>query len=352
MGDLRAYLVTRGESDAGGGQFSEVGVDEALARLDDPAVWPWFDLGQPAAEDFDPLREPLGLHPLAVEDALAHDQVAKTEEYPAHTFILFSRWTITKHRPKIEQLSFFVGDGYLLSVHPDAAESEFAAHLREAAERDATTLGHGPDRLLAVLLDHVVDGKLETIEAVEEVLDRTEERLLTDNGELKPTELVRLRRRLLRLRKSLVYEREVISRLVRHDSPHISEDVSYAFRDISDHLVQFYEMLEIARELLSSVTEMHLGMVNNRIAVIGNETNFVMRRLTIISVIFMPLTLLSGILGMSEYTVMTGGEGNMRLAYPMLIGLMFVLALVSYALLKRLDRRDDRQPAPNGEGEP
>ena len=117
---------------------------------------------------------------------------------------------------------------------------------------------------------------------------------------------MRLRRDLLTLRKSLFHEREILVKICRRDSPYVSEKAIYHFRDIYDHLAKYFEMVEIYREMITSLMEMYLSMINNRMAEMANRTNATVRRLTLINTVFMPLTLLAGIGGMSEWSMMTG----------------------------------------------
>ena len=153
---------------------------------------------------------------------------------------------------------------------------------------------------------------------------------------------MRLRRDLLTLRKSLFHEREILVKICRRDSPYVSEKAIYHFRDIYDHLAKYFEMLEICREMITSLMEMYLSMINNRMAEVANRTNATVRRLTLITTVFMPLTLLAGIGGMSEWSMMTG-PSNWRIAYPAFILGMAVIGAVNYWMLKRAESRKPRR---------
>jgi magnesium transporter len=110
------------------------------------------------------------------------------------------------------------------------------------------------------------------------------------------------------------------------------------YRDIYDHLVRFYELTESYRDIVTSLMEMYLSMLNNEMAKAANETNMTVRRLTLITTIFMPLTLLAGIGGMSEWSMITGPD-NWRVSYPaFMLGMVF-LGLASYYFLSQLDRK-------------
>jgi magnesium transporter len=315
-------------------------LSEAL-RMREGAGFIWLDYTDPGSADLAPLVEQLGLHPLAIEDCLDEDQVPKMEDFPGNTFILFNRYRSTADRSEIEEVNFFLGEKMLVSVHSHGrgAGDGFGAHLEATVRRNLEQARRGPDFLLEVILDDIVDEKFAAIEALQDQLDATEEEILSGTGAFRPGKLIRLRRDLLQLRKSLVHEREILVKLCRRDSPYVSERAIYHYRDIYDHLAKFFEVVEICRELIASIMEIHLAMVNNQMAMVGNKTNHVVRRLTLITTVFMPLSLLAGIGGMSEWSMMTGPH-NWRIAYPAFLVAMVAIGVANYFLLKRFDARD------------
>ncbi len=314
-------------------------LEEALRQHGDNRFI-WLDFCNPTREELTLLVAPLGLHPLAIEDCVDEDQVPKMEEFPGHTFILFNRYGHKDRAADVEEVDFFLGDRFLVSVHSHGRDdATFADRLQATVLRDLDQARKGPDYLLAVILDDIVDEKFAVIEALQEQLDTAEEEILQRHADFEPSRLVHLRRDLLLLRKSLVYEREILVKLCRRDSPFIREKAVYQFRDIYDHLAKFFEVIEICRELIATIMEIHLSIVNNQMAMIANRTNQVIRRLTMITTVFMPLTMLAGIGGMSEWSMMTGPQ-NWRIAYPVFMVAMVVIGTGSYHLLKWLDARD------------
>jgi magnesium transporter len=169
-------------------------------------------------------------------------------------------------------------------------------------------------------------------------LDAMEEAMLDDVTNFNPAELIRMRRDLLSLRKSLFHEREIFVKICRKDCPFISEAAIYPYRDIYDHLAKFFELTESYRDIVTTLMEMYLSIQNNKMTKAANDTNVTVRRLTFITTIFMPLTLLAGIGGMSEWSMMTG-PGNWRIAYPAFLVGMVGLGFISYRLLKWLEKR-------------
>ena len=120
-----------------------------------------------------------------------------------------------------------------------------------------------------MILDYVVDHKFAAIEALQDAIDTAEEEILRGPSAFSPETLMRLRRDLLTLRKSLFHEREILVKICRRDSPYVSEKAIYHFRDIYDHLTKYFEIVEIYREIVTSLMEMYLSMINNRMAETG-----------------------------------------------------------------------------------
>jgi magnesium transporter len=206
-------------------------------------------------------------------------------------------------------------------------------------EQHPESMSKGPAYLLHAIMDQVVDQKFVEIEKLEDEMVEAEEKVLSDANRFNPAGLLHLRRDLLAVRKSLYYEREILTKISRRDCPYIEESALYRYRDIYDHLSKFFEMTESYRDVVTSLMEMYLSMLNNEMARAANATNFRVRRLTLITAIFMPLSLLAGIGGMSEYSAMTGGPGNMWIAYPLFMIAMVVIGFFTYQLLGWLEKR-------------
>lgn len=296
----------------------------------------WIDLIDPARETFEELIEPFGIHQLSVEDCLDDDQIPKTENFEKNTFILFNCYTYTKEELTIDEVDFLIGANYLITVRGFKVQNpSFFDKLDEAVFRGMSEVNRGPDFLLQLILDYIVDKKFIVIESIQEEVDRMEESILGEKPDFQPEHLMRLRSTLLTLRKSLFNEREILIKICRRDSPFVSEKAIYYFRDIYDHLAKFFEFIEINREQITSLMELHLSLTNARMTQLSNQTNLVMKRLTAITTVFMPLTLASGIGGMSEWSMITGPE-NWMISYPVFLAAMAVLGVFNWWLLRKL----------------
>ncbi len=333
MSECRYFHVEAGKG------IRQVGTLEDALAAATGGGYLWADVSDPSRQDLDALAAPLGIHPLAVEDCLDDNQVPKIEDYPGHTFVLFNRCAYAGKEVRIREVDFVAGRNFLVSVSARSGEGRTFERVEALATREIANVERGPDFLLHVLLDDCVDAMVATIEPLEDDIEAAEDGILRDTAAFRLEELVRLRRALLTLRKSLFHEREILVRICRRDSPFVSEGAIYHFRDIYDHLAKFFEFTEMNRDILTSLTEMYLSLVNNRMARVANRTNATVRRLTLITTIFMPLTLLAGIGGMSEWSMMTGPT-NWPIAYPAFLLAMVAIGVANWFLLKRTERRE------------
>ncbi len=300
----------------------------------------WLNYFRPTREELSTLIGPLGIHPLSIEDCTDERQVPKIEHFPGNTFVIFNAFNYTDKVLSISEIDFFIGANFLITVSGNNSNGkEPLGGIESLIELEIKQAKRGPAFLMHIILDFVVDEKLQAIESVEDELEAAEESLLGKPAEFNPAELVMLRRSLLNLRKSLFHEREILIKITRQDCPFIKEKAIFHFRDVYDHLTKFLELTENYREIVTSLMELYTSLLNNIMTNASNLTNLSVRRLTLIATIFMPLTLLSGIFGMSEWTMMTRPE-NWRIAYPLFILGIIIIALISYLIIRRIEKGD------------
>jgi magnesium transporter len=294
----------------------------------------WLDYCKPTKEDLSLLINPLGVHPLSIEDCLDDKQIPKIDNYPRNTFMLFNAFFYSEQKLTISEVDVFIGTNFLITVGgQDAENRRLLRSLPQVAVQDIENARYSPAHLLHVILDYIVDEKLYAIEVLEDELNNAEESMLDDPAQFNAADLLRLRRDILALRKSLFHEREILVKINRKDCPFIPAKTILYFRDVYDHLAKFFELIESLRDVVTSLMEMYLTLLNNQMARAANETNLTVRRLTFITTVFMPLTLIAGIGGMSEWSMMTG-PSHWRVAYPLFILAMFFIGIVNYYLFK------------------
>jgi magnesium transporter len=310
----------------------------------------WLDYYQPKKDELSLLIEPLGLHPLSIEDCIDENQIPKIDDYPRNTFILFNAFHTSEGTLSVTEVDAFLGRNFLVTVSGHNSHNQsLLNNIQRSVENESESVRNGPAFLLHIILDQVVDEKFMAIEALEEKLNEGEEVILSNLDRFDPSELMHLRRDLLAVRKSLFHEREILVKICRKDSPFIPENAIYLYRDIYDHLSKFFELTESYRDLVTSLMEMYLSMLNNKMTKAANDTNIIVRRLTLITTIFMPLTLLAGIGGMSEWSMMTGAQ-NWRIAYPAFLLAMVVLGVMNYFFLKWIEKRRDMKARTGKDG--
>ncbi len=304
----------------------------------------WLDFFQPEKDDLLALIEPLNLHPLSIEDCLDDEsQIPKMDDYPGNTFIIFNAFDHSNHTMSIHELDVFIGAQFLVTVRHHISEATpFLQEVERFFIRNSESMRQGPAFLLHFILDQVVDKKFIAIEAIEDELNEAEDIILEDLENFNPAELLNLRRDLLAIRKSLFHEREILVKICRLDSPFITKKAIFFYRDIYDHLSKFFELTESSRDIVTSLMEIYLSMLNNQMAKAANDTNVTVRRLTYITTIFMPLTLLASIGGMSEWSMITGPQ-NWKLSYPFFMIGLVLLGVITWLLLKWWEKNRDKE---------
>jgi magnesium transporter len=313
-------------------------LQDAIKAADDSGYF-WLDYCDPTLDDLSPLISTLDIHPLSIEDCLNEDQLPKLDLFPNYSFMIFNIFEPTEDELLTHELDLFIGSNYLISVTGrDKNHAHLLQPIDRTLEREKENLKLGPAYLLHMIVDNAVDHKFTAIENIEDVLDGYETVIIDQEQDFNPGKLMDSRRDLQTIRKSLFHERELVSKIIRKDSTFFPERSIVYFRDVYDHLSKYYEMSDSARDLVTSLMEIHLSMINNRMSRISNRTNAIMRRLTLITTIFMPLTLLSGIGGMSEFTMLTGGEKNAKIAYFVLIVVMAIIGYLNWHYLHRMEQ--------------
>jgi magnesium transporter len=238
--------------------------------------------------------ECLGLHPLTMEDIQNTEQRPKLEDYGTYLYVVLrtlSHGGDGSGEVKAEQVSFILSKGCVLSFQERVGDcfDPIRERIRGAKGR---VRGMGPDYLLYRLMDAVVDNYFVVIEEIGERFELLEEKVLAKPDPATLAEIHSLKRQLVLLRRSLWPLRETVSSLERSDSPLIDQGVRVFLRDIYDHTVQVIDLVESYRDTLSGMLDVYLSSVSNRM-------NEVMRVLTVIATIFMPLTFIAGIYGMN-----------------------------------------------------
>jgi magnesium transporter len=269
--------------------------------------------------------EIFGLHPLALEDAVNVPQRPKSEAYDAHNlFISRMARQSDDHVLDIEQISIFLGSSYVLTLQERHGDLFDPIRRRLRAGRGPIR-SSGPDYLAYAIIDAVLDGYYPVVETIGEELHDVEEEILDRPTRAALGRVHALRRQLLTLRRAVWPQREAVAHLMREDNGLVTPGVRQYLRDCHDHAVQIADVIETYREFAGNLMDMYLSGL-------GQRTNEVMKVLTIMASIFIPLTFLAGLYGMNfEYLP----ELQVRWAYPALLALMAVIAIAMLVHFRR-----------------
>jgi magnesium transporter len=267
--------------------------EESREYLERPTLT-WIHVqGDAEAETMRQLGAYFGLHPLALEDVINTGQRPKVEDYDEQLFMVLAhpvRQAATGE-VRMQQVSVFAGRNFLISFHPGGSDP-FEPVRRRLRNNAGRIRGRGVDYLLYALLDLTIDEGFPVLELLGDDIEQVEDQLLA-----KPTRdllprLHRLKRTLLILRRMLWPQREVVNKLLRDESGIIGDETQVYYRDCYDHTIQIMDLLETYRDVITGLVDIYLSSVSYRL-------NEIMRVLTVIATIFIPLTFIVGVYGMN-----------------------------------------------------
>jgi magnesium transporter len=258
-----------------------------------------------------------GLHTLALEDVLNVHQRPKVEEYDRELFLV-TRMPRTGISTDTEQVSLFLGDGFLVTFQEEPGDCLGPVRERIRQGRPRIRSG-GPDYLAYAVLDTIVDAYFPLLDELGDQLERLEEEILQEAGPEAVGKLHELKRRLTGIRRVVLPIRESVTGLVRDESPLVTDSTRLYLRDCLDHTYQLIELVEHYRDLASGLLDLHLTIVSNRM-------NDVMKVLTIIATIFIPLGFIAGVYGMN-FDVGASPWNMPELSWP--FGYLFALGLMA-----------------------
>ena len=278
-----------------------------------------LELIQRVGTDFD-------LHPLTLEDVVSTGQRAKHEEYDEYIFLVLRMLRLEGEDIQVssEQVSLILGDGYVLSFQE--AHGDVWDPVRERIRTGTRIRKKGPDYLAYALMDAVVDQYFSILERFAEVVEELETEVLDDPSADTMRRIHGLKHEMLVVRRAVWPLRELSNALARSESSLVQEETQVFLRDVYDHTVQVIDTAETLRDVVSGLMDLYMSSVSNRM-------NEIMKVLTIMASIFIPLTFLAGIYGMN-FEFMP--ELSIRWAYP---ALLVVMAAIGGGLLLFFKKR-------------
>jgi magnesium transporter len=275
------------------------------------------------------LGELFRIHRLALEDVVNVTQRPKVDEFDEQLFIVI-RMLVRQQALRGEQVSLFLGDGYVLTFQERSGDCLEPVRERIRKRRQRLT-SSGADYLAYALLDAVVDNYFPLLEDVGEHLDGLQEQVIASPRQEHIQAIYGIRRDLIVMRRSIWPLRELFTSLERESMKQIREDTRKYLRDCYDHTVQATDLLEAAREMAASLMDFYLSSM-------GNRMNEIMKVLTIYAALFIPLTFIAGIYGMNfdpAASPWNMPELGWALGYPFALGLMAVVAVILLTYFRR-----------------
>jgi len=298
-------------------------IDEAFLLRDNKKIT-WINVdGLQKTNIIEEIGKHFGLHPLVLEDVANTGQRPKMEDYADYIFVVIKmlQYNEEDREVKAEQVSLILGSNWVTSFQEN--EGDVFDPVRERLKTDKGRIRKmGADYLVYALIDAVVDNYFAVLEKVGEEIEEIEDEIVANPSPVTLQAIHELKRQMILLRKSVWPLREVIGRLERLESKLINESTDIFLRDLYDHTIQVIDAVETFRDMLSGMLDIYVSSVSNRM-------NEVMKVLTIIATIFLPLTLVAGIYGMN-FRFMPELEWDWGYPFALLVMLTVGLVMLFY----------------------
>ena len=296
---------------------------EALAtslRVADQGFW--LDIEQPDDSDYALLQDTFGFHPLTLEDIWHQNQRPKLEDYEGYAFVVLFTADWEGGDVRIREQHLYLSRRYVVSVHlePSPELAELQSRIRSTPELTRRSLSF----LFYLVVDKVVDGLFTVLEAIDDETDALQDSIVRRPTDEALSQIYRLKRAVVGLRKNLGAQQDLFQRLTTGSLA--EPDMTVYFRDVYDHIVRQHETVDSLRDLLTSAMDVYLSTVSNRL-------NDVVRRLTVIATLFMPLTFITGFFGMNFSWLVSHITGAGTFALGM--GLMLATVAAQFVYFRR-----------------
>jgi magnesium transporter len=305
------------------GELDEIGPPFGENQIN----WLHFQ-GMPTSEQMEHLRDRYELHPLALEDVLNGERRPKSVSYESHYFVILSHLRSDHGELYVEPVAFFLGKNFVISI--DRGAHNVLEPIRRRLLKKRTLLARGADYLFYALMDTVIDMGFPLLESLGERLEALEDEILDNPDRESRNEIHRVKRELVTLRRTWWPQREVVSSLIRDSEQLIHDNTRIYMRDCYDHCVIMLDFVETYRDIASNLLDIYLSAVSQRM-------NDIMKALTIIATIFLPLTFLSGLYGMNFDTKSPWNMPELawHFGYFYALGVMVAIALVMLFWFRR-----------------
>lgn len=286
----------------------------------------WVDFNNPTEEEAKLLADVFRFHELAIEDAISEIHHPKVESYGDYLYVVLHGidFRAREHLFRTQDVDFFLGPRYLVTVHPGISRS--IGKINELCLRNSRLLGEGPAALMHRIIDVMVDNYRPEVDKLEDRLDQLEKDVFAGTRQNLARRILDFKRDVASLRRVVQPQRDVVGRLARREFPFISETLAYRYRDVYDHLVRLSDEATFLQDRITSLLDAYLSAVSNQL-------NSVMKVLTVIATVFMPLTFITGLYGMNV-TLPHFGLGDDTVFWVLVLA-MLAISVAMLALFRR-----------------
>ncbi|MFT3892668.1 MAG: magnesium/cobalt transporter CorA [Anaerolineales bacterium] len=291
----------------------------------------WVDFSGESASDSLPILQGFGFHPLAIDDALQETHVPKLDDWGNYLYIVLNYMNVAENgeywETEVDELDIFLGQNYIVTHHDNPVKA--IDETWDACDRDQRNIQDGADHLLYKITDNLVAGYMPAVEKIDAAIDEIEDQVFDRPSPRTLERLFALKRILLAMRRIILPQREVLNKLARDDYQVIDPKDRIFFRDIYDHLVRLHDLNESLRDLVSGALDTYLSVVNNRM-------NDIMKTLTIITTLFMPITFITGFFGMNFFEPVAHLVGwTSRQVFAGVLSIMLLFPVVMFLWMRR-----------------
>lgn len=294
----------------------------------------WVDFVSEPPETCLPILQDFKFHHLAIDDALQQTHVPKLDDWGDYLYIVLNYMNTEKNgdawHTEVDELDIFLGKNYVVTHHdyPITAVDE----AWEACDRDIRNVQAGSDHLLYKITDNLVAGYMPAVEKIDSAIDEIEDQVFDRPTPRTLEKLFALKRVLLAMRRIIIPQREVLNKLARDDYKVIDPKDRIFFRDIYDHLVRLHDINESLRDLVGGALDTYLSVVNNRM-------NEIMKTLTTITTLFMPMSFVVGFFGMNFFLPRSQDAVWELMQRPVFWGTLMVLVVTPIVMYWWMRRR-------------
>jgi len=311
---------------------TDLAPEEFQSVLQASEVLLWVDFSEEPPEVCEPILLSFKFHPLSIDDALQETHSPKIDDWSDYLYIVINYMHLNGETEddwdtEVDELDIFLGPNYIITHHDHTLPSLDATWV--SCQRDLRHVQGGADHLLYRIIDNVVTEYMPIVERIDEAIDIIEDEVFDRPVPKTLERIFSLKRVLLAMRRILLPQREVLNKLARDDYRIIDQKDRIFFRDIYDHLVRLHDLNESLRDLVSGALDTYLSVVNNRM-------NEIMKTLTLITTLFMPITFVTGFFGMNFFEPVAQLFGwTSRQAFLVTMGILALLPVGMYMWMRR-----------------